>query len=126
VSNGVIRDIVIPIVTRIMNENGYFGPYRRLSVEDEQLEQFLEEEMRRMFGVIGADGCQHLKEQLEEAKKNDPYSFEYALRQLLRKYVRLQIKLRQLNKKQVGSEGPPDRFEAQRRAYRLLLNQRDQ
>lgn len=124
-SNQVIQDIVIPIVSRMMLEEGDFGPYGRPMVRDEQLEQFLEEEMRRMFGVIGADGCQHLREQLEQARKYDPYSFEYALRQLLRKYVKIQVKLRQQKKKQVILEGPPDRFEAQRRAYQMLFNQTD-
>lgn len=120
-SNGVIRDIVIPIVTRIMHEDGYFTTHGVHTVRDEQLEQFLEEEMRRMFGVIGANECQHLKEQLEEAKRNDPYAFEYVLRQLLRNYVKLQLKARQLKKGQTDLEGPPDRFAEQRRRYNLLF-----
>jgi hypothetical protein len=123
-SNGVIRDIVIPIVQKIMREDGYLTPYyRTYAVRDEQLEQFLEEEMRRMFGVIGANGCQHLKEQLEEAKKNDPYSFEYVLRQVLSKYVKLQVKMRQMKKQQTGFQGPPDRFAQQRKKYNLLFGQ---
>ncbi|HVP16953.1 MAG TPA: hypothetical protein VMT42_06275 [candidate division Zixibacteria bacterium] len=121
-SREVIRDIVIPIVTRIMSEEGYFGPYREQVVRDEQLEQFLEEQMRRMFGVIGANGCQHLKEQLEEAKKNDPYAFEFVLRQLMRKYVKLQIKVRQLKKGQTNPQGFPDRFAEQRKRYNLLFD----
>lgn len=123
-SNGVIRDIVIPILEKIMHEDGYLTPYyRTYVVRDEQLEQFLEEEMRRLFGVIGANGCQHLKEQLEEAKKNDPYAFEYVLRQVLSKYVKLQVKMRQLKKEQTGFKGPPDRFAQQRKKYNLLFGQ---
>jgi hypothetical protein len=123
-SDQVIRDIVIPIVTRIMREDGYFTPYGSYSVRDEQLEKFLEEEMRRMFGVIGADGCQHLKEQLEMARKNDPYSFEYVLRQALRKYVKLRAELKE-KKNQTLLEGPPDRFAKQRSEYNLLFRRAD-
>lgn len=124
-SDQVIRDIVIPIVTKIMREDGYLTPYGRYTVRDEQLEKFLEEEMRRMFGVIGANGCQHLKEQLEEAMKNDPYAFEYVLRQVVQKYVKLQVKMRQMKKKQTGLEGPPDRFAEQRRNYNLLFSRQE-
>ena len=122
-SNIVIRDIVIPIATRIMHEDGYFNPHLRETymIRDEQLEQFLEEEMRRMFGVIGANECQHLREQLEEARKNDPYAFEYAIRQVLRRYVKLQLKMRQLKKKQSDLKGPPERFAEQRERYQQLF-----
>ena len=51
--------------------------------------------MQRWFGVIGADGCQYLREKLEEAKKNDPFEFEQLIRELLRKFVKLQVMLRQ-------------------------------
>ena len=117
----VIHDIVVPIVSRIMTEEGYFGSYRPVDIRDENLEEFLEEEMRRYFGVIGANGCQHLKEQLEEAKRNDPYAFEYVLRQLLRKYLKLQIKLRKGKVKEKALQGPPDRFSEQRKRYNELL-----
>jgi hypothetical protein len=119
----VIRDIVIPIVAKILHEDGYFTPYRSFDVADEQLELFLEEEMRRHFGVIGANECQHMREQLEEAKKNDPYAFEFLLRQLVAKYVKMQVKVRQLKKKQPGLQGPPDRFAEQRSKYNLLFSQ---
>lgn len=120
-SRTVIHDIVLPIVSRIMAEEGYFGPYRLVDIRDENLEEFLEEEMRRYFGVIGADGCQHLKEQLEEAKKNDPYAFEYLLRQMLKKYLKLSVKLRKAVKGETLPQGPPDRFAEQRRRYNRLL-----
>jgi hypothetical protein len=118
----VIRDIIIPIITKILREEGYVTPYGTFSMADEHLEQFLEEEMRRHFGVIGANECQHLREQLEEAKKNDPYAFEFLLRQLLAKYVKMQVKVRQL-KKQPILQGPPDRFAEQRRKYSQLFGQ---
>jgi hypothetical protein len=127
VSREVIRDIVVPIVARILHDDGYFTPYRTFVLADENLEQFLEEEMRRQFSVIGANGCQHLKEQLEEAKKNDPYEFEYLLRQLVQKYVKLQIKIRQAKKRQNDLSGPPDRFQPQRRKSSVLFQpQQDQ
>jgi len=120
-SRTVIHDIVLPIVSRIMADEGYFSSYRPVDIRDENLEEFLEEEMRRYFGVIGANGCQHLKEQLEEAKKNDPYAFEYLLRELLKKYVKLRIKVRKVKVKENLLLGPPDRFSEQRRRYGQLL-----
>jgi hypothetical protein len=63
---------------------------------------------------------------LEEARRNDPYAFEYALRQLLKKYVKLQVKTRQAKKRQTGFEGPPDRFAEQRRAYNDLFSRQQE
>lgn len=65
-------------------------------IEDEKLEEFLEEEMRKYFGVIGANECQHLREQLEEARKNDPDAFEFFIKMLLDKYLKLAIRLRRI------------------------------
>ena len=121
VSRTVIHDIVLPIVSKIMTDEGYFNPRRQVDIRDENLEEFLEEQMRRYFGVIGANGCQHLKEQLEEAKKNDPYAFEYLLKQLLKKYSQLQLGLRKNKTKETELKGPPDRFSEQRRRYNELL-----
>jgi len=112
----VIRDVVIPIVERVMHEQYYYLAYRRPVVLDSHLEEFLEEEMRRHFGVIGANECQHLREQLEEAMKNDPYAFEFLTSQLLKKYIKLATKLR-LAKKSEKFEGPPDRFSELRKKY---------
>jgi len=120
-SRTVIHDIVLPIVSRIMAQEGYFSSYRPVEIRDENLEEFLEEEMRRYFGVIGANGCQHLKEQLEEAKKNDPYAFEYFLRQLLKKYFKLTVKLGKVKRLENEFQGPPDRFSEQRRRYARAL-----
>ena len=117
-SRNVIHDVVIPIISRIMVEEGYYNPQRAFDIRDENFEEYLEEEMRRHFSVIGADGCQHLREQLEEAKKNDPYAFEELLRKLLKKYVKLAVKIRKA--KQMENRGPPDRFAEQRRRHRLL------
>lgn len=117
-SRQVIQDIVIPIVSRIMREQGYF--IGQVDIRDDRLEEFLEEEMRRRFAVIGANECQHLKEQLEEALKNDPYAFEFVTKQLLEKYVRLATKLRQA-KRTEKLEGPPDRFSELRRKYPLRV-----
>lgn len=116
-SRSVIRDIVITIVSKIMVEEGYFGGYRRFDIRDEHLEEFLEEEMRRRFGVIGSNGCQHLREQLEEAKKNDPYSFEFLVRQLVEKYVKLSAKIRYAKNLEDLEKGPPDRFSELRKKY---------
>lgn len=119
-SRQVIRDIVIPIVQKIMHEQRYYASFGHTTIEDPQLEEFLEEEMRRQFGVIGANECQHLREQLEDAKKNDPYAFEFLIRRLLNKYVKLAIKVRSTKKTEDCETGPPDRFSEQRRRYRLL------
>jgi hypothetical protein len=113
----VIRDIVLPVVEKIMREQKYYTGYGSGFIEDPRLEEFLQEEMRRHFGVIGANECQHLKEQLEEAKKNDPYAFEYLLKRLLDKYVKLSVKLRCAKK---SEKGPPDRFSELRRTYPVL------
>ena len=116
-SRSVIRDIVIPIVSKTMVEEGYFDGYRGFDIRDEHLEEFLEEQMRRRFGVIGSNGCQHLREQLEEAKKNDPYSFEFLVRQLVEKYVKLATRLKYAKKLEDLEKGPPDRFSELRKKH---------
>lgn len=119
-SRMVIRDIVIPIVEKILQQERYHTAYRHPVVRDPNLEEFLEEELRRRFGVIGASECQHLREQLEQAKKNDPYAFEFLIGILLNKYVKLAAKIRHAKKLKELEEGPPDRFSELRRKYKLL------
>lgn len=121
-SRTVIHDIVIPIVSKIMAEDRYMSFHRMVEIRDENLEEFLEEEMRRYFGVIGSNGCQHLKEQLEEAIKNDPFAFEYLLRQLLKKYIKLSVNLRKIKKRENELQGPPDRFLEQWKRYNRLVS----
>lgn len=116
-SRTVITDIVLPIVSRILNEADSTRFPRYAVIRDENLERYLEEEMQRWFGVIGADGCQHLREKLEEARKNDPSAFDQLLRELLTKYVKLQIKIRQAKATRDEIKGPPDRFLQLRRKY---------
>jgi len=123
-SRGVIQDIVIPIVSRIVREERYLHPLERFDIRDERLEEFLEEELRRRFGVIGANGCQHLREQLEEARKNDPYSFDFLVKELLKKYVKLATQIRSAERIKKTQEGPPDRFSELRKRYRLLNQHR--
>lgn len=105
-----------------MADDGYLSSYRLFEIRDENLEEFLEEEMRKHFGVIGSNGCQHLKEQLEEAIKNDPFAFEYFLRQLLKKYVKLSVDLRKFKKQENEFQGPPDRFLEQLKRYNSLVS----
>lgn len=86
-----------------------FSNYHQFVIQDPNLEEFLEEELRRRFGVIGANDCQHLREQLEEAKRNDPYAFEQLIKRLLSQYVNLSVKLRNAKKmkrpnKKAGNE----------------------
>ena len=121
-SRRVIRDVVIPVVERIMLRPEYCMRSRfdrRSIVRDPNLEEFLEEEMRGRFGVIGANGCQHLREQLEEAKRNDPYAFEFLIKELLNKYVKLATRIRQARKLKESEKAPPDRFSELRKKYPL-------
>jgi hypothetical protein len=120
VSGQVIHDVVIPIVSRIMIDGGYASPHGMLDIRDAKLEEYLEEQLRRRFGVIGANGCQHLKEQLDEAKKNDPYEFQQLLKQLLEKYVKLEVQMRRAEEEKKLDNGPPDRFLEQRKKYPVL------
>jgi hypothetical protein len=120
VSRQIIQDIVIPIVARIMADDGYMSSREMFDLRDPVLEEFLEEELRRRFGIVGANGCQHLKEQLEQARKNDPFEFDQIVRQILEKYVKLQVKIRHPRKAMELEDGPPDRFSKQRRRYPLL------
>jgi len=120
VSGQVIHDVVIPIVSRIMIDGGYTSSHGMVDIRDARLEEYLEEQLRRRFGVIGANGCQHLKEQLEQAKKNDPYEFQQLLKGLLEKYVQLEVKLRRAEEEKKLENGPPDRFLEQRRKYPVL------
>ena len=119
-SRSAIRAVVIPVVTKIMVEERHLNPHLRYDVRDEHLEEFLEEELRRRFGVIGSNGCQHLRQQLEQAKKNDPYAFEFTVKQLLKKYVNLAVKIRRAKKLKKIREGPPDRFKELREKRKLL------
>ena len=119
-SGQVIHDVVIPIVSRIMIDGGYASSHGMVDIRDARLEEYLEEQLRRRFGVIGANGCQHLKEQLEQAKKNDPYEFQQLLKGLLEKYVQLEVKLRRAEEEKKLENGPPDRFLEQRRKYPVL------
>lgn len=119
-SGQVIHDVVIPIVSRIMIDGGYTSSHGMVDIRDVRLEEYLEEQLRRRFGVIGANGCQHLKEQLEQAKKNDPYEFQQLLKGLLEKYVQLEVKLRRAEEEKKLENGPPDRFLEQRRKYPVL------
>ena len=117
VSRSVIHDIVIPVVSKILSEQGYIAPYERSIIRDVHLEEFFEEEMRRHFGVIGSNGCQHLREQLEEGKKNDPYAFEHLVRRLLNKYIKLAAQVKYSKKFRQPEKGPPDRFSGLRKEY---------
>jgi len=124
-SRAVIRDIVIPIVERIMWHNNNYAIWRTTLIRDPNLEAFMEEEMRRYFGIIGANECQHLREQLEEAYKNDPYAFEQLVERLVRKFVKLSIKIRSAKKSHEPKmlrrlrEEPPDRFTELRKRSNL-------
>ncbi len=124
-SRAIIQDIVLPIVERIIGHTNYYATHRTPLVRDPTLETFLEEEMRRYFGVIGANDCQHLKEQLEEAYKNDPYAFEQLIENLLRKFIKLSLKIRTARKPRKSRElrrireGPPDRFSHLRKKSNL-------
>ncbi len=116
----VIRDIVMPIVEKIVMEQMRHAGYGHPIVQDASLEDFLEEEMRRHFGVIGANECQHLRDQLEEARKNDPYAFEFLLRRLVGQYVKLAARIRVTKERERLEKEPPDRFLEQLKRYYLL------
>jgi hypothetical protein len=123
-SRTIIHDVVIPIVQKIMAQEGIGGPWSTV-VQDPNLEEFLEEAMRMYFGVIGANDCQHLREQLEQAMKNDPYAFEFLVKRLLEKYTKLAVRIRSVQKTSTVEQGPPDRFSEQRRNYRLLFSRQE-
>jgi len=120
-SRTVMQDIVIPIVARVLAEDRYLTPLGAFNIRDPALEEFLEEELRRRFGVIGANDCQNLREQPKEAMRNDPYAFDFVIRQLLEKYVKIATKIRSA-KKLKEENGPPDRFLELRRKYLRRYN----
>jgi hypothetical protein len=66
--------------------------------------------------VIGANGCQHLREQLEEAKRNDPYAFEQLLRRLLTMYVKLSVKIRTAKKLQERKKKNADNMKKRKKS----------
>lgn len=112
----VIRDVVLPIVQKIMWESRPYHNIRYPIIQDHNLEEFLEEELRRYFGVIGANGCQHLKTQLEEAKRNDPYAFKQLLRRLLTTYIKLSVKLRTAKKLQEHKKKHADNLKKRKKS----------
>jgi hypothetical protein len=123
-SRTIIHTIVIPDVLRVLVEDRVLPKWTPYEIRDENLEEFLEEEMRRAFGVIGANGCQHLEEQIKEAKKNDPFAYDELLRQLLKKYKRISEKMRQAKKN--DAQGPPDRFAELRKRFPLSRSSQEE
>jgi len=100
-SRQVIHDIVIPIVARILERERYISGFA--GIEDRNLEEFLEEELKFTFGLCGsARTCEKLKEALEQRLREDPKAVEVLIKHLVMKYVRLKTSIR---------TGPPDRFQ---------------
>ena len=100
----VIHDIVIPIVARILERERYISGFS--VIEDRNLEEFLEEELKLTFSLCGsASFCEKLKEALEQRLREDPKAVEVLIKNLVMKYVKLKTAIK---------AGPPDRFQKQR------------
>ena len=112
-SRKVIRDIVMPIIQKILNAYGVFDSGHHIDLQDESLEGFLEEELQKRFGIIGKEGnCEQLEQLLVEAKKSNPVEFELIIEQLLQKYIKLRLTINKIRNKK--KEGPPDRLKKMR------------
>lgn len=121
----IIRDI-IPIVIHHLNCQGA-NLSSEVRIRDENLVNFLEEELICNFSICGsADQCKELEQAIKEVYERDKEAFYEYIKFLLNKYVNLQLKLRKAEKlsqeitvKQVvemftdgktKQEGPPDKF----------------
>lgn len=121
----IIQDI-IPIVVRLMNKQGA-NLNSETHIRDENLIQFLEEQLLKNFAICGqANHCTELEQAIKEALERDQQAFQEYIKFLLNKYISLQLTVRNAQKieqkltvKQVvemltdgsgSTKNPPDRF----------------
>lgn len=117
----IITDIV-PILVKIMERKGVFLP-SEATIRDEQLFDFLEQELLSNFSICGsADHCKALEEAIAQANTQDPEAFLEYIKLLLNKYLNIRLTVDQAKKlsenpKQIvkiltdgKAEGVPDRF----------------
>jgi hypothetical protein len=84
ISRRIIRDIIIPIVERMMSRD--IGD---ADIRDPDLEKYLEDELRAMYGVAGGNNCELLRTVLEDARRRDSARFNETIKKLVQNYVRL-------------------------------------
>lgn len=122
-SRQVIITDIIPIVQRILNKNGA-NFNSETHIRDENLIEYLHEELSKNFGIRGsASNCKDLEQAILEAKNINPEALEEYVKFLLNKYISLQLKIRKSEKTKITpkqaiellTEGktspvPPDRF----------------
>ena len=110
-SRKVIRDIVIPVVSKLMSSYGIYSGYH-LDVHDEILEDYLEQELMIYFNPCGKAGdCEELERLLKEVMQLDETQFDLLIERLMLKYV----KLKSVLKKKAERKQSPDRFDKQRK-----------
>ena len=126
-SRTIIITNIIPIVVRIMNQQGA-NLNSETQIRDENLIQFFEEELSQNLAIRGQSGnCTQLEEAIKEWLTRDKESLYEYIKFLLNKYISIQLKLstaqkinQKLTVKQVvemltnggGNKvsSPPDRF----------------
>ena len=73
----VIERLVVPVVRRI-------SPWTEV---DEELKQYLEEELGRIYALAGGISCPELEKTIRRQLKIYPKGFEEIVHELLRKHV---------------------------------------
>lgn len=123
-SRRIIRNIVIPILQRMLERHRILGGWHGDILGDERLEEWLEKRLSGFFGVQLQEReghCLELEERISEALRSDPEGFRKLLEKLLADYV--SETLRDVDKdeevkrllERLKERGPPDRLREQRR-----------
>ena len=97
-SRKVIHDIIIPIVQRLLSMNKLYGEafsegIHDVSIDDKNLEEFLEAQLIREFQVAGEVGgrCAQLEFLIKEYMQRDPLGLEQLIERLLNLYIKLRL-----------------------------------
>lgn len=122
-SRKVIRDLIIPIVQKLMRSYGYFSGAHQIVLKDQRLEEYLEEQLSLYYGIIGKYGeCEFLEQLLKEARQINPLEFELLIEQLVNQYITLRLQLE--GKEGKRTDGPPDRLKTLRHKRAESMNAR--
>lgn len=129
-SRRIIRNIVVPVLQRMLEERKILGGgFHRDLLADDDLEAWLEKKLSGYFGLsldlVGGGHCLDLERVLSEAIRSDPEGFKKLLERLLYEYVQQVLEkpedeqdeaVKRLLEK-LRDKAPPDRLRKQREEF---------